>query len=311
MDVKRFRWVQLVSITVAAVAIASLYGAQARAQDLEPRAYSAAPVGTNFLIVDYSHSSGNSGVDPSFPIQDLHATIDVVKLGYSHTFDLAGRMASYAMLLPAARGFISGIVSTQNTQVTRSGHGDFGVRVVVNLKGCPALTPAQFARRKPTTVVGASLIVIAPTGAYDSAHFFNVGTNRWSLRPEVGVEQPMGKWFVDGATGVWLYTVNHDFFHGNVLSQNPIPELQVHTGYNFRPGQWLAADANYYGGGKTSLNGTPTSVTFANSRYGLTFAQPFGQGFAAKLAWSKWLGGTFRNKYNTFELALQYRWFDR
>jgi len=311
MNVKQRGSVHLVLFGVVIMAIFSLSGTEARAQDLEPRAYSAAPVGTNFLVLNYSRSNGGTGVDPSIQIQDLQATIDVGKLGYSHTFNLAGHMASYAMLLPVARGFISGNLNGQSTQVTRSGPGDFAARVVVNLIGCPALTPAQFARRKPATVLGVSLILTAPTGAYDPAHFFNVGTNRWSFRPEVGVEHPIGKWFVDAATGVWLYTDNHDFFHGNVLSQNPIPELQVHTGYNFRPGQWLAADANYYGGGRTVLNGAPTSVTFANSRYGLTFSEPFGQGFAAKLAWSKWLGGTFRNKYNTFELAFQYRWFDR
>jgi hypothetical protein len=66
------------------------------AQELEPRAYSAAPVSANFLPVAYSHSMGGVLVDPSLPVTDVEARIDVAALGYVRTFGLFGRSASLA-----------------------------------------------------------------------------------------------------------------------------------------------------------------------------------------------------------------------
>src|SRR5262249_30321093 len=59
---------------------------EGRTQELEPRAYSAAPVGTNFLITSVSTSRGEVGLSDDVPIQDLHATIGVATLGYAHSF---------------------------------------------------------------------------------------------------------------------------------------------------------------------------------------------------------------------------------
>ena len=42
----------------------------ASGQDLELRAYSPAPVGTNFVAVTYGHSSGDFLPDPTLPIQN-------------------------------------------------------------------------------------------------------------------------------------------------------------------------------------------------------------------------------------------------
>jgi hypothetical protein len=107
------------------------------------------------------------------------------------------------------------------------------------------------------------------------------------------------------------FTDNHDFFNGNRRSQQPLWVFQSHIGYNFRPGFWLAADGTYYTGGESSLNGTLSHDTLANSRYGLTLSVPLAEGFALKLAWSNWLSGTFGADFETFGVALQYRWFDR
>jgi hypothetical protein len=307
----RNRFIIFTSAVVALIVIAVCSDAsRARAQDLEPRAYSASPIGTNFVLLGYSYSKGDVDVDPSLPISNVVATINVVKLGFSHTFDLGGHMASYALQLPYAQASASGQVYEQSKQIFRSGLANFTARLAVNFIGCPALTPAQFARRKPTTVVGASLTIMTRSGSYDPTHLINIGTNRWAFRPEVGVEQPIGKWFVDGAVGVWFFTQNPDFFGGHTFNQNPLSDFQAHVGYNFRPGFWLAADANYYTGGATFVNGATSNIAFANSRYGVTFAYPLNEGLAAKLAYSSWLSGTFGNRYHTLGLALQYRWFD-
>ena len=45
------------------------------------------------------------------------------------------------------------------SRITRQGFGDLAFRFTENLIGSPALTPAEFARREPTTMLGVSMTV--------------------------------------------------------------------------------------------------------------------------------------------------------
>src|SRR5262249_50059169 len=63
------------------------------AQDLEPRAYSASPIGLNFVVVGYGRSSGSVLFDPTLPITDVKATLNIPILGYGRTFGLFGRQS--------------------------------------------------------------------------------------------------------------------------------------------------------------------------------------------------------------------------
>src|SRR5262249_3787144 len=64
-------------IAALATAVGILGGsAAARAQDLEPRAYSASPIGTNFVLGSYLRTTGSASIDPSLPISGLEATIN-------------------------------------------------------------------------------------------------------------------------------------------------------------------------------------------------------------------------------------------
>jgi hypothetical protein len=60
------------------------------AQEMEPRSYSAVPIGTDFIVMDYTRSSGDILFDPSLPVTDLQAKINTYSLGLSHSFDLLG-----------------------------------------------------------------------------------------------------------------------------------------------------------------------------------------------------------------------------
>ena len=185
------------------------------------------------------------------------------------------------------------------------------MRFAVNLLGGPALTPAEFLQRQPTTTVGTSLTIVAPTGQYDPQHLINISSNRLAFKPEIGVSQPLGNWFAEAYTGVWVFADNDDFFRGHVRSQAPLWAFQSHAGYNVRPDLWLAADATYYTGGETSIDGAAKHNTLATSRYGLTLSVPIGAGFSAKLAWSTWLSARNGGKFQTIGVAVQFRWFDR
>jgi hypothetical protein len=284
--------------------------ASVSAQELEPRSYSASPVGTNFFGATYTYLSGDVLTDPSLPISDIQAHINILTLGYLRTFAIAGRSASLGFGMPFARGNVSGNVFDAPHEVYRAGLGDLRLRFALALLGDPALTPAEFASRVPTTSIGVSLTMIAPTGQYVPSHLINVGTNRWAFKPEIGISQPIGKWFVETSGGVWFYTDNNDFLGGNKRSERPLAVVQLHAGYQFRTSLWVSADIGYYAGGRTAVNGVPNDDARSNTRYGLTFSAPLARGWSAKLALSQGLVTRAGGDYKSVSLTLQYRWFD-
>lgn len=292
------------------VVLAALCGA-AQAQELEPRAYSSSPIGTNFVLAGYSWSGGGVLVDPSLPVSNIDSEIESVFAGYSRTFALGGRAASLAVTVPWFSSTTSGDVFEARRTVDRVGFGDLRFRLACNLLGGPALPPAEFARSPQRTTLGFSLNVVAPTGQYDPARLVNLGANRWAFRPDFGVSIPLGRWFFEASAGVWLFTDNDEFFGGSRREQDPLALVQFHGGYQFKPGYWIAADANYYRGGATTVDGVAKRDLQANSRYGLTFSFRLAPNLSAKLAAATGLTTRSGADYDTVLLAVQYLWFDR
>jgi hypothetical protein len=280
------------------------------AQELEPRAYSPSPIGANFAVLSSSRSTGDVVGDPSIPVSNIEARLNTVVAAYGRTFDFFGRSASAGLATPYVFGTISGSVGEQSLGVSRSGLADTQLRFAVNLLGGPALTPAQFAVRAPEPTLGTSLIVTAPTGQYDSGKLINLGTNRWGFKPEIGFSYPNGYWFFETYVGVWLYTENPAFYGGTRRQQAPLVTLQGHVSYTIRPRMWVALDATYYNGGRTTQDGIPQDNIQANSRVGLTFSLPLGARQSLKFAASD--GATIRvgGDFVTYGIAWQYFWFD-
>ena len=209
--------------------------AAAGAQELEPRAYSPSPVGVNFVLFGLTHSTGEILTDPSLPIQDVEAELNAGVAGYGRTFGIFGHQASAVIAVPYVKGDISGNVFEQADSVSRSGIADTRLRLAVNLIGGEAMTPREFMKRTPRTTLGASLSISAPTGQYDPDKLINIGTNRWAFKPEIGLTIPHGPWMFDVFAGVWLFSANPDFFGGVHREQDPMPTLQGHVSYTFRP----------------------------------------------------------------------------
>jgi hypothetical protein len=284
---------------------------RAHAQEMEPRSYSAAPVGTNFVLGSFQHGWGDVALDASLPISNVKAVVNAGALGYSHTFGLFGQTGAAAVLLPYVRGDLSGDVDGQGKQITREGQGDIVFRFSQNLIGSPALTPEEFARRSPETTFGVSLAAVAPTGAYHDQYLINVSSHRWAFRPEIGGSHPIGNWFVEGSAGMWVFTPNTDFYGGHLRGQEPLWTLQAHIGYNFGPGFWVSLDANQYMGGRTSMDGVTGNNYQSVFRYGATISVPLGNGFSAKASWGSWLTAHNGGAFDRVGATLQYRWFDR
>lgn len=287
-----------------------LAGTQGWAQELEPRAFSPNPVGAHFVLAGYGHSSGDVLFDPSLPFEDVEARLSNVSTGYGQALDVLGRSAIILVAVPYVWGDVSGMVGEEHASITRSGLADARLKFSVNLMGGPALPLSEFVRTKPRTSIGASLAVIAPTGQYDETKLINIGSNRWSFKPELGISHPVGNWFLEASAGVWLFTTNSDFYGGVQRTQDPIAAYQAHVSYTFRPQLWIAADATYYEGGQTTVGDTLKADLQANSRVGLTLAVPVHKGHAIKMTWSRGASTRIGGDFTHYGLAWQYTWFD-
>jgi hypothetical protein len=159
---------------VLACMLLSSNGITANAEELEPRSFSANPIGTNFLILNYTRTTGGVSLDPVLPATDVQARINYGYIGYDRTFALGKHTASLSFVLPYVQGDVTGQLKGQGEEVSRSGLGDLTLRFTWNLIGDPALTPKEFARRKPTTTFGTSLTIVVPTGSYDPAHLIKL-----------------------------------------------------------------------------------------------------------------------------------------
>ena len=117
----------------------------ADAQEMEPRAYSRAPIGTQFVLVTYAYQTGDVLTDASLPLRDVEVKLHSSAVGYGRTFPLAGRQASLTLLVPYIKGTASGTVFENQLAVNRSGLGDLRARLTMNIVGSPALQPKEFA----------------------------------------------------------------------------------------------------------------------------------------------------------------------
>jgi hypothetical protein len=260
-----------------------------------------------FIVAGFGYTYGSVVLDPTLPIKDLDAKVETPMLGVGTTFSLFGLTSQAFVTLPYSWAQLSGKVVGEDSSITRSGLGDTRFRLSVLLLGAPATTLQEFAKSSPQTVLGASLTVIAPTGQVLSDKLINLGTNRWSFNPEIGLSYMLTKqWYIDLYTGVWLFTNNNSFYPGNSLRrQDPLIAVQTHISYNFNPIMWAAIDFTYYTGGQSSINDIYNDDRQNNSRIGGTFNFPLSKTSSIKIAYSTGAIIRFGSNFSTISAAWQ------
>jgi hypothetical protein len=280
------------------------------AQELEPRSYSAAPVGTTFLIAGIGGSEGAVLFDSSPPVDEVSAELTIATLAFGYTFDLGGRQARVLAVLPLASGHIAGEVDGHAERQPMHGMADPRIKLSVGLLGAPALEPEEFGREPRHTVVGVSLTAVPPLGAYDERRLVNLGYNRWAFKPEIGISKPLNRWTLEGYVGAWFFTTNDDYYPGEARkSQAPILSLQGHLGYALTRRSWLALNATWFGGGHTRVDGIGSPDEQRNVRLGATISIPAGRSDSVKVVYST--GATTRRgtDFDTLTLQWQRVWF--
>lgn len=282
--------------------------AGASAQEAEPRLYSNTPVGLNFLIAGYLYSQGKIAFDPSLSIVDAEFGSHTGALAYSRSFDLGGQSAKFDVIVPYSDFSAHGIVENQPRERGMSGFGDPRFRVSVNLLGAPALSVKEFANYKQDLIVGISLQVFAPLGQYDDTKLLNLGNNRWSFKPELGISKAWGPWTLEMVPSVTFFTVDPDFFGGSKFEQAPLYMLQGHLIRNFESGAWISLDGNYFIGARTTLNGVKGDNEQENVRAGFTLALPIDRQNSVKFNASTGLYTRTGTEFQIVGIAWQYRW---
>jgi len=232
-----------------------------QAQDMEPRRWTHLPVDLNVVGVVLGNSSGDITFDPVMRIEDGVFDLDIATVSYVHSFDLAGKSARMDIVVPFANGHWEGLVNGVDRQVRWKGLMNPWIRFSVNLYGAPALKGQEFmqyrAKHQTYTTVGAAIAVIMPLGKYDPEYLINLGDNRWTYRPQLGILHQREKIQVELTGSVFLYGDNDNYFRGNLLKRDPLWFIQSHLVYTINQKWWTSMGLGFAYGGRSSLNGMP------------------------------------------------------
>ena len=278
------------------------------AQELEPRLYANAPVGLNFAIAGYAYTTGGVVADPSVPLDNADIDVHSAVVAYAHSFAAWGRSAKFDAIgtytTLSGRADVAGRVQTRDV----SGWGDPRVRVSINLHGAPALRLPEMGRYRQDLIVGASLTAWVPVGQYDEQRLINIGTHRWSLKPEIGASQAIGPWIVELIGAAQFYEDNDEFFGNSTRTQEAVYSVQGGGIRLFSSGAWLALFATYFTGGRTTVDGVRGADFKNNSRVGLTLSLPVNRNNSLKLYANTGVSTRTGADFDAVGMAWQYRW---
>jgi hypothetical protein len=82
----------------------------------------------------------------------------------------------------------------------------------------------------------------------------NLGSNRFTFRPQVGLQHKRFNWTFEATGTASIYTSNTSFFNGNRLEQDPLFILDGSIEYSIPSGIWAAAGAGLAAGGRSRVN---------------------------------------------------------
>jgi len=229
---------------------------QSCAQFTDPHTYENTPVGINQLELSYAYVNSNTSIDTSLIIMGAKFTVNQGTIDYTRYFGFLHRLMWVEAGVPVAS--LSGSLGGTNINSSTAGTGDSIYALAMLLKGGPALSVDEFERYKPTTTLGVSFTITAPTGLYHPNNILNIGSDRWSFKPEAALTHPFGpeqSWEFSAYANVFFFSDNTTYRGREILKQQPLPGLEGHISYSLTQNVWLAFDTRYSFRGTTFLNG--------------------------------------------------------
>ena len=274
----------MVAVVVAGAAL------PAQSQELEPRRWSHLPTDGHFAGVGYAYTTGDIGLDPVLLAEDVKLDMHTVAAKYIYSFELFDHSARFDIAQGYQNAQWSGLVDGMPTTTRRIGMADTVLRFSTSLFGAPPLKGKEFAdyrieMKDSETIVGAGLALHLPTGHYLSDRLLNLGSNRFTFRPQLGAVHNRGPWSLELTGASWIFTDNDDFSGGNQLEQDPLYTLQTHLIYSFRPGLWVGTGLAYGSGLDSTLNGIGKNDSRRNLGWGISLGYPITPKFGIKIGY--------------------------
>lgn len=265
----------------------------AGAEDLEPRRWNHLPAGLHVFGAGYAYTDADIGFDPVLQLDDVEMEMHTWVAKYVYTFALFDKSARVELAQGYQEGRWEGLLSGASASTKRDGLTDTIARFAMNLYGAPPLSGKAFAayraqaQSEMETIVGAAVVVQLPTGEYMDDRLINLGSNRFTITPQLGVQHNWGDLSIEYTGSVWFYTDNDDFFGGNTLAKDPLYALQGHVIYHLpRHARWWAGlSGAYTHGGETAVNGVDSDDLDENLILSVSVGFPLYGPVSGKLAW--------------------------
>ena len=266
-----------------------LYSSSCFGEDLEPRRWAHLPIDKNFIGAAYAYTEADIDFDPVLKIENGQMEMHTWAAKYIRTFELFEKMARIDILQLYQDGRWNGLLDGVPTTIKRNGLFDTNLRFAINLYGSPPLKGKEYATFRASsaveTIIGVGLSAQLPTGKYMDDKLINLGTNRYTFRPQFGLVHSRGNWSMETTGVVALYSDNSEFFNGQKLEQDPLYIIHCHLIYSFRPGLWAGASAGYDYGGKSTVDGTAKDDLKQNLYWAFSFGFPISRHLGAKIAY--------------------------
>ena len=280
----------------------------APAQDLQPRAFSPAPVGLNTVLLGYALSSGNVFFDQALPIEDATGEVHGITTAYVRTLGLFGRLAKLSAVVPFAVGDWEGEVNGVPASTSREGFADPRVELAVNFIGAPAVKLQDFRTYSEGTIVGASLLAIVPLGQYDPTKLINLGSDRWALRPRLGFSSRIKRLTLEAMVDGGSLTDSAEAYGQTTISQDPIWAIHGNVIYIFKNGVWMGVSGGLATGGSTTVNDIENDNSQQNERLAATLAVPLSKRLSLRLFYINSVKTALGADFSVYNLSLQYTW---
>lgn len=273
----------------AAAALLLCHVLTAGAQELEPRRWSHLPENFNFVGAASAVTKADIQLDPVLELVDVELDLQTTGAKYIRTFGLLGNSARVDITLPYQDAHWEGVLSGEPASTSRSGLADPTVRLAMHFLGAPARKGEEFVKYRALhpieTLAGAGLSVQLPLGQYYEDRLLNLGENRFTFRPELGLVHTHHQWSAEVNGSVGISTANDDFLNGNRREQEPFYGLQGHLVYTFLPGPWASIGIGYGYGGESRVNGVAKNDRKGFVAWGLSLGSPLNRYLGVKVAY--------------------------
>lgn len=261
----------------------------AASQELVPRRWTPLPIGANFVGAGYAFTWADVSFDPVLRIEDAKLKMHTFTLSYLRTFGLLNKSARVEFKIPFQDARWTGLLDGNPASAHRRGMDDPVVRLAVNLIGNPPLHGREFATYRAAigqeTIVGVGLVVKLPLGQYYEDKLLNLGSNRFTIRPQLGVVHQRGNWSMEFTGSIWFFTDNNSFFNGRQLEQDPLFTMQSHLVYTFRPGFWASVSGGLGYGAESTIDHVRKDDEQRNVAWSLAVGYSLTRQFGLKVAY--------------------------